>query len=41
MIIAQRPIFEEDEIEGLADRRRLKVVLGSLPNKALMVAMEA
>jgi len=40
-IIAQKPIFGWDEIEGLADLRRLRLVLDSLPDEALMVALEA
>jgi hypothetical protein len=40
-IIAQKPIFGWDEIEGLADLRRLGLVLDSLPDEALMVALEA
>ncbi len=40
-IIAQKPIFGWDEIEGLADLRRLQLVLDNLPDEALMVALEA
>lgn len=40
-IIAQKPIFGWDEIEGLEDLKRLTLVLDSLPDEELMVALEA
>lgn len=39
--IAQKPIFGWEEIEGLADLKRLRLVLENLPDEALMRALEA
>jgi len=40
-IIAQKPIFGWEEIEGLADLKRLRLVLDSLPDEPLMRVLEA
>lgn len=40
-IIAQKPLFGWEEIEGLADLKRLRLVLENLPDEPLMRALEA
>lgn len=39
--IAQKPIFGWEEIEGLADLKRLRLVLENLPDEPLMRVLEA
>jgi hypothetical protein len=40
-IIAQKRLFGWQDIEGLGDLQRLKLVIDSLPDEGLMVALEA